>query len=204
MNLQRQYVQVLLAVSLICMFISLLHFGWNGINEGSVRWLIRWSSKFSACFFSIAFAASGIHRLFSKYLTGQLLKFRPQFGLSFAVFHSFHLFFLIYLQIKFHPVFELARISSLVGGGLAYIFMYLMVITTFPTVRQQISPSNWKILHFAGGYWIWIIFTRTYAKKAFLWDEGYMMFTILILVMIFRVLDLLLKKRKDQSQIIQQ
>jgi DMSO/TMAO reductase YedYZ heme-binding membrane subunit len=187
MNLQKSFIRVILLVSIFCVLASLVLFGTIGINETSVRFLIRWTSKLSALFFSLAFAASGLHLLFKSDFTKKLIQFRPHLGLSFAVFHSFHLLFLIVLQYEIHPVFTLAKTSSLIGGGLAYVFMYLMAITTFPSIRKRLSQKQWKYLHLVGGYWIWIIFARTYGKKVFMWEEGYFLFGVLLIVFMIRL-----------------
>ena len=125
-----------------------------------------------------------------------LLQIRPQIGLSFAVFHSFHLFFLLYLQYAIHPVFTLAKKSSLIGGSMAYIFMYLMVLTTFPLIKSKLTSIRWTILHLIGGYWIWLIFFRTYYKKVTHWNEGYVLFSLLVLIMVMRFLKVVLARRK--------
>ena len=53
---------------------------------------------------------------------------RKFIGVTFAIIHLIHLGLLVLLQVKFHPVFELAAFSSLLAGGGAYIFAGLMFI----------------------------------------------------------------------------
>ena len=71
--------------------------------------------------------------------TANLVKYRPHLGLSFMVFHTSHLIFLGLLQFEFHPVFDLAARKALMGGGLAYVFMYMMALTTFPYFKNKLS-----------------------------------------------------------------
>ena len=173
-----------------------IHLWLNGTDEDSIRFIIQWTAKCSAFLFILAFGASSASFLFRDKFSRKLLEFRPQLGLSFAVFHSFHLFFLLYLQNTIHPVFTLAKKSSLIGGSMAYIFMYLMVITTFPFIKSKMTSIRWTILHLIGGYWIWLIFFRTYYKKVVHWNEEYIMFSLIILVMLLRFTKVILRRRK--------
>ena len=115
--------------------------------------------------FCIAFGASAIHRWLQNSFTWWGFMNRKYFGISFALMHLIHLFFLFLLQKNFHPVFERAATISLLSGGLAYLFLGLMLLTSFPFFAKKISTSSWKILHTVGGYWIWWIFFISYAKR---------------------------------------
>ena len=81
------------------------------------------------------------------------------------------------------------------GGGLAYVFMYLMMLTTFPRFKSMISSKHWKILHTVGGYWIWIIFFRTHLKKVVFQDTGYILLALLSIVMLLRLGQLFYRTR---------
>ena len=78
-------------------------------------------------------------------------------GISFALLFFIHFCFLILLQQTFHPVFNRAATISLIGGGLAYVFAFLMFLTSFPYFSKKISRKNWLILHTVGSWWIWYI-----------------------------------------------
>ncbi len=181
------YWLTILAVVIFIGLLGTIHVFQHGTDEEAVRILIRWSAKTSALLFSIAFGISAIQFLFKDKFTRILLKFRPHIGLSFGVSHTFHLAFLIWLQSAIHPVFTLAKTSSLLGGGLAYVFMYAMMVTTFPYFKQKISPARWKMLHLLGGYWIWLIFFRSYFKQVLNVGQGYTLLVILSGVLIIRV-----------------
>lgn len=173
---------------LILTSLSLLFLVFCGYTEQCTRMLIQWSAKLAVTLFCLAFAASSLHLIFRQTWTGRLLENRPEIGLSFAVAHFLHLLSLIILQTSFHPVFEKAAATSLTGGGLAYVFILLMSITTFPSVKSQISMTQWKWLHLLGGWWIWLIFTRTYFKKVFDHSEEHVFFIMLIFVLILRII----------------
>jgi len=158
-----------------------------GFTEEGTREMIRWSARISVVLFSLAFAASGIHRLVQNSLTFWLLMNRKYLGISFAIIHLEHLFFLVILQYNFHPVFEKAKTISLIGGGLAYLFLVLMLLTSFKMFSQFLSKRQWKILHTVGGYWILFIFLRSYWKRALTEYEYLPIAIILVLVIIVRL-----------------
>lgn len=179
-----RFILILAGGILIFTLAQTLHFG---IEEDSVRTLIRWSVRLGGLSFALAFGASSLHFVFKGNWTKILLDFRPLLGLSFVVFHTFHLFSLIWLQIDIHPVFSLAKKVSLIGGGIAYLFMYAMAFTTFPNIKKSMSTDNWKLLHLLGGYWIWIIFFRSYMLNVLNHDRYHVLLAIFSLVIILRL-----------------
>ncbi|MFQ5447669.1 MAG: hypothetical protein ACE5FF_12120 [Saprospiraceae bacterium] len=177
-----------------CVAASLLLFGalyyFSGLNEEGTRQVIRWSARISAVLFSMAFAASAFQRLFKNVFSFWWLMNRKYLGVSFAIVHLLHLCFLLLLQQYFHPVFNLAKTSSLVGGGLAYLFIVLMLLTSFSVFAKYISRQSWKILHTAGGYWIWFIFMKSYWKRAATESEYIPLAVLLAAVLALRLLAL--------------
>ncbi|NNE16682.1 MAG: hypothetical protein HKN51_16990 [Saprospiraceae bacterium] len=156
-------------------------------NEEGFRIQIRWSAKIAALIFSVTFATSDLHYFLNNNTTKFLLKNRPYIGFTFGLVHLYHLLTLIYLQYTFHPVFTLAKKSSLLGGGLAYIFLVLMMITTFPSIRNKLDPKNWKALHTMGSFWIWIIFFRSYFNNVVEKERYYFVFGVVVLAFAVRV-----------------
>ena len=181
------YSTTILTVAAIVMALSAIHLSISEWNEEAIRVLIRWSAKISASLFALAFAASSLHHFFKVPIVTQLLKFRPHIGLAFAVVHTFHLLFLFGLQYFFHPVFTLAASTSLLGGGLAYLLMFLMVFTTFPYFKSMLQTHQWKWLHLIGVYWIWLIFFRSYLKRVVYKGDDYLLFGILVVALLLRV-----------------
>lgn len=93
------------------------------------------------------------------------------------------------LQQVFHPVFTLAASTSLMAGGMAYVFVVLMLLTSFETFSKYLSRKNWKLLHTIGGYWIWVVFLSTYAKRVQSIGATFLPFVlILIVILIIRLL----------------
>ena len=159
----------------------------RGYDEQSLRQLIRWSARISVSLFCLAFAAKGINFYLQNSFSFWILMNRKYWGISFAIIHFVHLAFLLLLQSHFHPVFELAKTTSLMAGGLAYLFILLMLLTSFPYFSKQLSPANWKRLHTIGGYWIWSIFMTSYWKRILTEKEYLPLGLLLILVLLFRI-----------------
>lgn len=171
---------------------SVLAFGYgffeNGFTEEGVRHSIRWSARVSVVLFSLAFSASAIQVFWKNSFTFWQRMNRRHLGISFAISHLFHLSWLVVLQQSFHPVFDRAKTISLLGGGLAYLFLVLMLLTSFPYFSKRLSPKNWSLLHTVGGWWIWFIFVRSYGRGVFegnMYDLPFLM--ILVLVFVLRV-----------------
>lgn len=178
---------VKLAVGLPILLYPVLFF-FIGFNETGMRATIAWSAKISFSLFCLAFAASAAHLRIRNSLSFWWLMNRKYLGISFAINHLIHLGFLALLQQIFHPVFDLAAGTSLMAGGLAYLFVVLMLLTSFETFSKYLSQKNWKLLHTIGGYWIWIIFMSTYFKKVKNVGVEYLPFVlILILVLLLRI-----------------
>lgn len=159
-----------------------------GFTEDGIRAAIAWSAKISFTLFCLAFAASAAHLRIRNSLSFWWLMNRKYFGISFAINHLLHLGFLVILQQIFHPVFDLAANTSLMAGGVAYLFIVLMLLTSFETFSKQLSIKNWKLLHTIGGYWIWVIFMSTYFKKVKNVGVEFLPFVLLlILVLLLRI-----------------
>jgi len=161
----------------------------GGFTEESTRSVIAWSAKISFTMFCMAFAASAIHKRMKNSFSFWWLMNRKYFGISFAINHLIHLGFLVVLQQVFHPVFDLAASTSLLAGGGAYLFIMLMLLTSFETFSKYLSRKSWKLLHTVGGYWIWVIFLSTYVKKVQNVGVIFLPFVlILITILIIRLL----------------
>ena len=167
----------------------------NGFTEESTRLCIRLSAKISATLFALAFMASSLHHFFKKPWTKWVFVNRRYLGISFAVIHLMHLGFLGVLQSYFHPVFEIAATSSLIGGGLAYLFLVLMFITSFDKYASMINPRQWILLHTIGGYWIWFIFAKSYWKRV-MTDMEYLPLLILFVIVLLLRIAKVVHKRK--------
>ena len=167
-----------------------------GFTEEGIRLVIRWSARISATCFCIAFAGSALHLWLQNSVSFWLFRNRKYFGISFALLHLMHLGALFVLQNYFHPVFERAANFSLFAGGMAYLFLVSMFLTSFERFSKLLTGRQWKLLHTVGGYWIWFIFFNSYFKgilRAEYWDLPLLL--ILVSVLILRGWKLFKRKR---------
>jgi len=81
-------------------------------------------------------------------------------------------------------------------GGLAYLFIVLMLLTSFETFSRLISRSTWQRLHTIGGYWILIVFSNSMLGRVIAGQIEYLPFGILV---IFIWLSRILTLRKGRS-----
>lgn len=159
-----------------------------GFNEEGWRLCIRWSVRISVTCFILAFMARGLHSWLKNSFSFWILMNRRHLGITFAIMHLFHLFSLAILQWAFHPVFTLAKKTSLIAGGLAYAFIVLMLLTSFQSISKYLTKMQWRLLHTMGGYWIWMIFFNSYFRGVLrkeYWDLVFL--TLLVAVLGFRI-----------------
>lgn len=163
-----------------------LIYGWGGFTEESTRLCIRWSARISVTMFCLAFGASAIHHFTKNSFSFWLLMNRKYWGISFALIHLIHLFFLGILQFAFHPVFTLAATTSLTAGGIAYLFLTLMLFTSFDFFAKKISRKNWKRLHTVGGYWIWGLYANSNWGNVLIGEKyHYLPIAIILVIVLF-------------------
>ena len=55
--------------------------------------------------------------------------------------------------------------ASYVFGGIGYAFIIAMTATSFDRTAQAIGPRAWRILHLAGGYYLWFQFMVSFGKR---------------------------------------
>lgn len=152
----------------LIVFLSLALFGIiiavNGYTEEGIRLIIRWTARISLSCFCIAFAGKYIHQRVQNSFSFWTYMNRKYWGISFALLHLMHLLALGLLQYSFHPVFTKAAPFALFAGGMAYVFIVLMFLTSFEAFAKTITGKQWGILHTLGGYWILVVFTSSYTK----------------------------------------
>lgn len=187
-------VQLIMGTALL-FYIGL--FAYYGFNEESTRMAIRASAKCSFFLFCAAFGASSIHAVVKKSWSYWLRMNRKYFGISFAFSHWIHLGFIITLQVYFHPIFVVAAPFSLFAGGMAYVWLTLMFLTSFSVFARYLTKKQWTILHTVGGYWIWVIFMSSYTKRAMTEWQWLPFVGLLLLILGLRLFSLYKKSTKN-------
>jgi len=143
---------------------TVLLLGIYGTEEAGIRVMIRATARTSVVLFIAAFTASSAVRLWPRPLTKWMLRNRRYLGLSFAVSHAVHLVFIVYAA----AVMGFLEINTvtLIGGGLAYVFIAAMAATSFDAAVTWLGRRRWQRLHTVGAYYIWFIFLQSYVPRA--------------------------------------
>lgn len=105
--------------------------------------------------FIMAFTASSIQISFKSTYGRWAMKNRRYLGLSFALVHFVHAG-LVLSNLALTPATR--TVGELSGGGLAYVFLGLMALTSNNASVRKLGAKNWKRLHKVGSYYIWLIF----------------------------------------------
>jgi DMSO/TMAO reductase YedYZ heme-binding membrane subunit len=164
------------ALGLLVLAAGLLH----GSSEESVRMVVRWTAKIAVVLFAAAFSASSLRVFWQSEATRFLMTNRRRLGLGFALAHSVHLLALIVLGVTFPtPFLDDLSTATLVGGGLAYVFVLAMAATSNDASVRRLGARRWRALHTVGGWYVWLIFTQSYAPRAAV-DPAYVPFAALL------------------------
>ncbi|MBX7059550.1 MAG: hypothetical protein K1X75_15915 [Leptospirales bacterium] len=146
-------------------------------NELTLRQALRGTARISLLLFLPVFIAGPWRRRQANSLNGWLLKERRYLGLSFAVSHGIHLCTILLITASIYD-WDLLKANTLVtyiGGGLTYLFILLLALTSNNAAYRSLGSRNWKILHSIGIYLIFLIFLVSYGPKAILkapWKSG--------------------------------
>ena len=138
-----------------------------GTGPDAIRILIRATARTSVVLFTAAFVASSVARAWPGPVTRWLLVNRRYLGVSFAVSHLAH--FLAILALagwSFSRMVRDANPTVAVLGGIAYLFIIAMTVTSFDRTAAWLGPRRWRRLHTVGVWCIWTIFFLTFAPHA--------------------------------------
>ena len=152
-----------LAAGLLLMAVAVLVLG---PDTQGFRQLIRVTARSSLVLFLLAFTASAAARRWPSGFTRWQVANRRQIGLGFAVSHAIHAAAIAGFAWIDPSAFDAATSpSNFVTGGLAYVFIILMAITSFDGAVRWLGAKRWRLLHLAGLYFLWISFLITFGKR---------------------------------------
>lgn len=127
--------------------------------DGAAAAAARFTARYSFLWFVTAWSASALARLWPGDWRTQLLFRRRAIGLGFAAAHGVH--FLAVLAVLLGPGYE-ANIATLIGGGVGYVFVAAMALSSNAAAVRALGLGRWKLLHATGGYVLAFIFAFTY------------------------------------------
>jgi len=149
---------IAVAVSALLTVLSLATYGIE--KDGIIHWLDA-TGRSGAVTFTAAFIASPLHKLFPSSISRDLLKNRRFLGIAFGFQH---LFFHLPAVIWFLVISQ-APIDAIVIGGIGFLLVTCMLITSFPAPAKWIGPRNWKILHKTGMFYLCFVFIFSFWPK---------------------------------------
>jgi len=137
----------------------LAHGGWT--YEGAAAGA-RLTARTSFLWFVTAWSASALARLWPGGWRKALLRRRRSVGLAFAATHTVHLAALLTAIFAFGHG---SKLVTVVGGGIGYLFVLAMAITSNDASVRRLGPHHWRLLHATGGYVIAGIFAFSYLGR---------------------------------------
>jgi sulfoxide reductase heme-binding subunit YedZ len=136
------------------------------LEVDGIRMAIRATARTSFVLFALAFSASALLVLWPNAWTRWQRRNRRYLGLSFAVSHTVHAAAIVAFAsldpVQFHLQ---SNTGTIVSGGIAYGFIAAMALTSFDRTATWLGPRAWRILHWVGGYYIWVSFIVTNGKR---------------------------------------
>ena len=133
----------------------------TGTGEDGARQLIRVSAGSSLLLFALAWSASSLNTLLAENTWRPVLQARRRLGIAFALSHTVHLGAIIWLvEVAFNG--DYSELGELYAGGVIYLFIYLMLLTSNDNAVKALGAKWWKRLHKVGGYLIWVGLTSSY------------------------------------------
>ena len=142
-----------------------------------------------------------VHRFCPSSLTRWTRQNRRWIGLSFAASHFIHLALILTISLCFpEPFLSEQSMGQWVFGGVGYLFVFLMAITSTDKSQRWMGMKHWRRLHVIGSYWLWTVFLLTYIKHA---KEGGEWFFVPLLIFTTALLPIRLAKNLPRKPSLQ-
>lgn len=144
------------------LFLVMLNMGTEKVE--TFRSLIRITARVSLILFAMSFVASSLIYLWPQIdFNKWLMQNRRYVGVSFAISHLFHLIGIVGLaQVDPVQFWATTTWTTLIFGGLVYVFIVFMLITSFEKPSSWVTTKQWDLGHKMGSYGIWFIFMVSY------------------------------------------
>jgi sulfoxide reductase heme-binding subunit YedZ len=154
---------------------------------GAAAWdaASRATAGVSAGFFLAAFSAASLAQLWRSGATRWLRRERRGLGLAFCAAYVVHLLAVIGRSVMGDPPGPLV----VLGGGLGYLLVFAMALTSRDRAVVWLGQRRWQLLHGAGMYYLWTIFTLSYLANIQRHDaraDHMVLFTLMLYAMLLR------------------
>ncbi len=153
-------------LTLILIVLAIWIAGMRQFEVDGVRMVIRFTARTSLLFFCLAFSAAALARLWPNAWTRWQRRNRRQLGVTFAASHGIHAVAVVCFAMMAPADFVAATsATTYIFGGIGYAFITAMTATSFDRTAAAIGPRAWRILHLAGGYYLWLQFMVSFGKR---------------------------------------
>jgi len=135
-----------------------------GTGEGGVRMLIRATARSTAFCFLLAFAARPLRQVWRSDAAKALLRERRYVGVGAAFSHFLHMLGIIWLARAWPESYQPDPVT-LVGGGLGFVFLYAMALTSTDAAVARLGRTWWQRLHRTGAWYVAFIFLISFVPE---------------------------------------
>jgi sulfoxide reductase heme-binding subunit YedZ len=130
------------------------------------RMVIRFTARTSLLFFCLAFSAAALARLWPNAWTRWQRRNRRYLGVTFAASHGIHAVAIICFAVMAPAGYAaMTSATTYIFGGIGYALIIAMTATSFDRTATIIGPRAWRILHVAGGHYLWLQFMVSFGKR---------------------------------------
>lgn len=158
--------RVLAALTLSLVVLSLWILSMRQFEVEGVRMVIRFTARSSLLLFCLAFSATALAQLWPNGWTRWQRRNRRYLGLSFAASHAIHALAIVtFARLDPAAFRDATSPASFIFGGVGYAVILAMSMTSFDRAVALIGPRAWRMLHLAGGYYLWLQFMVSFGKR---------------------------------------
>ncbi|MFT4614079.1 MAG: DMSO/TMAO reductase YedYZ heme-binding membrane subunit [Bacteroidia bacterium] len=139
-------------------------------TASAVSEMIGYSVRLAIPFIYIVVAASSLQTLYPSVFSRWLLRNRKYVGLCFAVAMAWQGLYIFIISTFFREYYfeKIYVLRDEIEGTVGYIFLSLMVLTSFQVTRKKITQKQWKLIQQGGIYILW-----AYPFSVYWWNLYY-------------------------------
>ncbi len=137
-----------------------------GTDEQGLRVLVRTTARLSFLLFLPVYLASSARQLWPNDFTKWLLVNRRYLGVSFFVAHGLHLDAILMLDTLLGDALVTDTLT-LLGGGLVYLLITAMALTSSDRAVRRLGAKRWGTLHRVGIHYVWSIWLLQWLPMSF-------------------------------------
>jgi DMSO/TMAO reductase YedYZ heme-binding membrane subunit len=162
----------LIAISMsIVMVIAMM--GVDLSNVSGVRSMIQLSVRWAVPCIFLVVAASAVQKLFPGPFPMWLQRNSKYIGFCFATAMAWQGLFIFIMSNFFRDYYfeEVFLFRDELEGSIGYIFLTVMVVTSFDFGRKYLTPQQWKLIHLSAVYYLFAYPFAVYWWNLFVYED---------------------------------